>query len=100
MEYEWDPIKATANRRKHGVDFADAGTVLHDPHALTIPDDIADEEDRLSRSAWMLSAGSSWSTRGVSWSTRGVEVVHDSSRRERRHAGSNDSTRVPHEEAV
>ena len=46
VEYEWDPIKATANRRKHGVDFADACTVLHDPHALTIPDDIAHEEDR------------------------------------------------------
>ena len=46
MEFDWDPPKATTNRRKHGVDFADAGTVLHDEHAITIPDDSCDEEDR------------------------------------------------------
>ena len=33
MELEWDQRKANANLRKHGVDFADAGTVLHDDHA-------------------------------------------------------------------
>jgi hypothetical protein len=27
---EWDPRKAAANLEKHGVDFADAATVLHD----------------------------------------------------------------------
>ena len=46
MEFDWDPPKAIANRRKHGIDFADAGTVLHDEHAITIPDDSSDEEDR------------------------------------------------------
>lgn len=34
MELEWDPRKAAENLRKHGVDFADAGTVLHDEQAL------------------------------------------------------------------
>lgn len=44
MELEWDQRKADANLRKHGIDFADAGTVLHDDHAITIPDEGAGEE--------------------------------------------------------
>ena len=44
MEIKWDPRKATANLRKHGIDFADAATVLHDEFALTIPDDNAYED--------------------------------------------------------
>lgn len=46
MELEWDPRKAAENLRKHGVDFADAGTVLHDEQAITIPDERSDDEDR------------------------------------------------------
>jgi len=46
VELEWDPRKAIANRRKHGVDFADAGTVLHDEQAITIRDESSDAEDR------------------------------------------------------
>lgn len=45
MKIEWDPAKATANRRKHGIDFADAATVLFDELAATVKDDTA-EEDR------------------------------------------------------
>lgn len=44
MELEWDKRKASANLRKLGVDFADAGTVLHDDHANTIPDEESGEE--------------------------------------------------------
>ena len=36
MEYEWDPLKAAANLRKHRVDFADAVSVFSDPLALTV----------------------------------------------------------------
>jgi uncharacterized DUF497 family protein len=43
VELEWDQRKADANFRKHGVDFADAGTVLHDDHAITIPDEESGE---------------------------------------------------------
>jgi uncharacterized protein len=43
-EVEWDPRKAAANLKKHGVDFADAATVLHDEEAITIRDDAAGEE--------------------------------------------------------
>ena len=28
--FEWDPRKGSANRRKHGVGFAEAGTVFDD----------------------------------------------------------------------
>ena len=43
MEFEWDPRKAKENRRKHGVDFADAVIVLEDENALTIEDPDHDE---------------------------------------------------------
>ena len=43
---EWDPNKAASNLEKHGVDFADASSVLLDERALTILDDSVDEEDR------------------------------------------------------
>jgi uncharacterized protein len=46
VELEWDPRKAAANLRKHGVDLADAGTVLHDERAITIADDASGDEDR------------------------------------------------------
>ena len=39
VQSEWDPLKAAASKAKHGVDFADAVTVLHDELALTIPDE-------------------------------------------------------------
>jgi hypothetical protein len=38
MSYTWDPEKARSNRRKHGVDFADAVGVFEDPFALTASD--------------------------------------------------------------
>ena len=41
---EWDPRKAAANLKNHGVDFADAATVLHDEQAITVRDDEGDEE--------------------------------------------------------
>jgi uncharacterized DUF497 family protein len=44
VDLEWDGRKAAANRKKHGVDFADAVTALHDEMALTIKDESAAEE--------------------------------------------------------
>ena len=43
-DYEWDPDKARANIRKHGVSFVEATDVLEDEQALTIEDDYRDEE--------------------------------------------------------
>ena len=39
-EFEWDERKAGVNRRKHGIDFADATAVFEDERALTVPDAI------------------------------------------------------------
>ena len=44
MEFEWDQGKAEGNRRKHGVDFADAVGVFEDPYALSRPDPFPAEE--------------------------------------------------------
>jgi uncharacterized DUF497 family protein len=46
VEYEWDRVKAAENRLKHGVDFAEAATVLTDDFALTVEDKDAEEEQR------------------------------------------------------
>jgi len=42
--YEWDPKKAAGNLRKHGIDLADAATVLEDESALTVDDDDPEEK--------------------------------------------------------
>ena len=44
--YEWDPEKAAANQRKHGVDFAEAVGILEDVLGITIRDPDSEEEDR------------------------------------------------------
>ena len=44
MESEWDPTKARANLRKHGVRFADAVTALEDARAISVRDEGQDEE--------------------------------------------------------
>lgn len=46
MRWEWDPSKASANRRVHGVSFAEAATVLEDDQALTREDPDAIGEQR------------------------------------------------------
>jgi uncharacterized DUF497 family protein len=34
IRFEWDPVKARINQRKHGVSFEDAMHVFADPYAL------------------------------------------------------------------
>jgi uncharacterized DUF497 family protein len=46
MDYEWDPAKAMANARKHGVDSADAVLPLSDDLAVTISDPDSEDEER------------------------------------------------------
>ncbi len=69
-DVEWDPQKATANLRKHGVDFADAATVFHDEQAVTIREDAEGEERATSPSVWTR-----WATCSSSC-TRGVAIDH------------------------
>ena len=44
MTFEWDPGKADANRRRHGVDFADAVGAFEDSYALGRSDPFPAEE--------------------------------------------------------
>jgi hypothetical protein len=38
MQFEWDPVKAEVNERKHGISFLEACTVFDDDHASTVLD--------------------------------------------------------------
>lgn len=45
--FEWDPVKAAANVKKHRVAFDEASTVFGDPLGLLMPDpDHSEEEER------------------------------------------------------
>lgn len=46
MKIMWDPKKAESNFRKHKIRFSDAESVLFDPMALTVEDQIIDQEKR------------------------------------------------------
>ena len=47
MTYEWDPAKAAANLKKHGVSFEEAASIFLDALALTFWDpDHSEEEER------------------------------------------------------
>ena len=46
MRFAWDPRKADANLRAHGVRFAEAVTVFEDAFALTQEDPAAGDEER------------------------------------------------------
>ncbi len=41
-EFEWDPVKAEDNIRKHGIDFVDVLAVFDDLGAVDEPDDSMD----------------------------------------------------------
>lgn len=61
--FEWDPVKAESNLRKHGVSFEQASGVFFDPLALSVFDEVhSGDEDR-------------WATIGMSNNTLLV-VVH------------------------
>ena len=45
--FEWDPIKARTNQRKHGITFEEAVNVFDDPYALFERDRTDDETGEL-----------------------------------------------------
>ena len=48
MDFEWDPSKAYANQRKHGVSFTEAAEVFGDDHSSCAQDpDHSEGEERL-----------------------------------------------------
>lgn len=46
MNCDWDPRKAEANFRKHGVRFSEAEPVFEDDLAITIIDDESDPDEQ------------------------------------------------------
>lgn len=47
IRFEWDAIKATLNKRKHGISFEEAQTVFYDEFAVQFFDEVNSEsEDR------------------------------------------------------
>ena len=47
FRFEWNPRKASANLKKHGVSFAEATTVFRDPLSITVSDpDHSESEAR------------------------------------------------------
>jgi uncharacterized protein len=46
MIFEWDPAKAEANFKKHGVTFSEAEPVFYDEFAITIADESEGLEER------------------------------------------------------
>jgi uncharacterized DUF497 family protein len=43
MDFEFDPAKSVANKRKHGIDFQDAQDLWNDSRLLEIPARVTDE---------------------------------------------------------
>ena len=64
LEIEWDPKKAEANARKHGVSFVVAATVLRDPLSVTTLDEEHCEIDER------------WITLGLAANGQCLLVVH------------------------
>ena len=48
MRIEWDPVKDSANRRKHGLSFHDASALFRDPGGWLerVDEQHGDDEDR------------------------------------------------------
>jgi len=46
VKVTWDPEKAMRNLAKHKVSFSDAESVLFDPLALTVNEEIVNDERR------------------------------------------------------
>jgi uncharacterized DUF497 family protein len=86
VNFEWDPAKATRNRRKHRVSFQEAATIFGDPLAMTFSDpDHSTSEQRF------ITVGASSANRTliVAHTGRGENVriisARKATQRERKH---------------
>jgi uncharacterized protein len=77
MRFQYDPEKAAANLRKHGISFADAEGVLQDPLAVTVEDPDAEGERRFVA----VGLGSAGELLVIVYSERGGEYRLISARR-------------------
>lgn len=90
LEFVWDPVKATANRSKHGVAFAAAATVFADPMALTVFDaPHSEHEERwftlgTSSSGWLLAVSHTYVATGPAAARIRIISAREATRAERR----------------
>ena len=57
INFEWDPVKASANLRKHQVSFEEAKSVFYDEFAVQFFDEEhSTEEDRFLMLGWSASS--------------------------------------------
>jgi hypothetical protein len=57
VNFEWDPVKASRNRRKHRISFHEAATVFGDPLSATYPDPDRSESEHRFITVGMSNAG-------------------------------------------
>ncbi len=77
MRFQFDPRKAVANLRKHGVSFADAEGVFLDPLAIHQDDPDSESEERFIA----VGMGSAENVLVVIYTLRGDEISLISARR-------------------
>ncbi len=46
MKFEYDKIKSSINKSKHGIDFKEAQKLWEDPYSFEIPSPQSEDEDR------------------------------------------------------
>jgi uncharacterized protein len=63
-EFEWDPVKAASNQKKHRVSFVEAATVFFDPLSIT----VADPEHSTDEKRFVIT--------GLSYQRHALVVVH------------------------
>jgi len=82
MTFEWDPIKARSNLRKHRVSFEEAATALLDPLSKTALDPEHSFTERR-----FITLGVSWRGRllAISYTERGQSIRVISARLATRH---------------
>lgn len=89
LEVGWDPLKAQANRTKHGVTFAQAAAVLHDPLAITVFDAAhSQDEERwftlgLSHQGALLAVAHTYQVTGPASAQARIISARPATRRER-----------------
>lgn len=77
MRFQFDPLKAKSNKKKHGVSFADAEGIFYDLLALHQADiDCKDEERYVA-----VGTGSAGQVMVVVYTRRGEEIRLISARR-------------------
>jgi uncharacterized DUF497 family protein len=93
MSFEWDPQKAEANFKKHGVRFPEAEPVFEDDYAITIKDDESDSGEQRFVSMGMGEGAGFWWW----WCTATAAATFASSPRGWRRRRNEGNTRRPDE---